>query len=141
MHAVNGIAVEWIVTESEADDVAQEITAEGGTVTKEPEAWELPAELLDDYPDPQFEPFMVIGAVVAVGFLIKRVADVYTDLTRPGGQVIDTRSGELVVRIAPQLANGTLVIVDNEGSKVFQQSDKDEALELLGKLVGTGGHG
>jgi hypothetical protein len=129
------VAVEWIVEESAASDYVQAIEQNGGEITQSPEAWVIPPELLDEYPDPQFEPFMMIGAVVAVGFLIKRVADVYTDLTHPGGQIVDCREGGLAVRVAPQLKPGTLVIVSDEGPKVFQTNEQDEALTLLGQLV------
>lgn len=132
------VAVEWIVAESDASDYVQAIEQNGGAVTQPPEAWEMPPELLDEYPDPQFEPFMMIGAVVAIGFLIKRIADVYTDLKHPGGQVVDVRAGGLAVRVAPQLKPGTLVIVSDEGPKVFQTNEKDEALALLGQLIPAG---
>jgi hypothetical protein len=134
------VAVEWIVAESAASEYVQAIEDSAGEITQSPAAWEIPPELLDEYPDPQFEPFMVFGALVAAGFLIKRIADVYTDLKHPGGQIVDVREGGLTVRAAPQLQSGTLVIVADEGPTVFQVNEQDEALALLGQLVAVG-HG
>lgn len=138
MQPDQNVAVEWIVAESTSSDYVQTIEQNGGEITQPPEAWVIPPELLDEYPDPQFEPFMVIGAVVAIGFLIKRIADVYTDLKHPGGQVVDVRAGGLAVRVAPQLKPGTLVLISDEGPKVFQVNEKDEALAALGQLVAAG---
>lgn len=129
------IAVRFIAEESAVADYVSEIEKGGGKIEVAAQAWEIPADLIDDYSDPQFEPMMLIAATVAAGFLIKRISDVWMDHKWPGGQVIDARNEEIEFRIAPYLKPGTLVILTKEGEKVFQLQDKDEALPLLEKII------
>jgi hypothetical protein len=107
------------------------VTKEGGKVTKAAQPWRIPDDLLDRYADAQFEPLIVIAVIVGVGWLIKRVSDVWLDQTRPGGQVIDTRGGKVVVRVAPYLERGTLVLQSDKEVRVFRPNQRDEALKVL----------
>jgi hypothetical protein len=129
------ISVDFVTEESTADDYVAEIEKSGGKLDGEVEPFQTPPDLLDDYSDAQFEPLTVVAASVAVGFLVKRISDVWRDHTQPGGQVIDTRGDKIVVRVAPHLQRGTLVLQSAEGVKVFAPQDRDAALPLLEKVI------
>jgi hypothetical protein len=131
-------SVHFIVEESDVTDEVAGIEKNGGKLDSPAQPFDIPAELAEDYSDPQFEPLTMIAATVAAGFLVKRISDVWLDHTRSGGQVIDTRGDRVVVRTAPHLKRGTLVLQSRQGVKVFQPQDKDEALPLMAKLFGRG---
>jgi hypothetical protein len=133
------ISVELVAEESTASDYAAEIEKSGGKLEDAIKPFAIPADLIDDYSDAQFEPLMLVAATVAVGFLIKRISDVWLDHTRPGGQVIDTRGDKIVVRVAPYLERETLVLQSKEGVTVFRPQDRDEALHLLEKVISAHG--
>lgn len=132
------IHVQFVTEESKASSDIAEIERNGGKLDSPPKPFEVPADLADDYSDAQFEPLTMIAATVATGFLVKRISDIWLDHSRPGGQVVDTRGGKTVVRAAPHLKRGMLVVQSKKGVKVFQPHDKDEALSLLGKLFSRG---
>src|SRR4051794_11896949 len=94
------LAVQFVVPEADAAELASQIEMQGGQLLTSPEAWEIPAELLDDYTDAQFEPLLMISCTVAAGFLIKRISDVWLDHKRPGGHVLDTRGDSTTLRAA-----------------------------------------
>lgn len=129
------ISVEFVTEESITSDYLSEIEKSGGQLEDTVKPFNIPADLIDDYSDAQFEPLMLVAAVVAVGFLIKRISDVWLDHTRPGGQVINTQGKKIMVRVAPYLKRGTLVLQSSEGVKVFQPQDRDEVLPLLEKVI------
>jgi hypothetical protein len=129
------ICVEFVTEESTASDYVTEIEKSGGKLEDAVKPFNIPADLIDDYSDAQFEPLILVAAAVAVGFLIKRISDVWLDHTRPGGQVIDTQGNKIVVRVAPYLERGMLVLQSKEGVKVFRPQDRDEALPLLEKVI------
>jgi hypothetical protein len=130
--------VQFVTEESKASSDIAEIEKSGGRLDSPAKPFDIPADLADDYSDPQFEPLTVIVATVATGFLLKRISDLWLDQTRPGGQVVDTRGDKVVVRVAPYLKRGTLVLQSEKEVKVFQPHDKDEALPFLAKFIGRG---
>jgi hypothetical protein len=132
------VAVDFVVGESEAGSLSAAVAAGGGRLDGAPRPWDVPADLLDDYSDPQFEPLVLVAATVAVGFLVKRISDVYLDHARPGC-VVDTRAGKVVVRAAPYLKRGTVVLQSEEGVQVFQPDDRDDALPVIAKLIAAHG--
>lgn len=132
------ISVQFVTEESKASGDIAEIEKNGGKLEAPPMPFDVPADLADDYSDAQFEPLTMIAATVATGFLVKRISDVWLDHSRPGGHVVDTRGGKTVVRVAPYLKRGMLVLQSKKEVKVFQPHDKDEALPFLAKLLGRG---
>ena len=130
------LEVKWIVDESEVKGIVDSIVAEGGKMSAPPSSWRIPADLIDDYSDVQFEPLMMIAASMAVGFLVKKVSDVILDHKRPGGCIIDMRMEPLMIRPGPHLERGTLVVVGKDGAEVLRTKDKNEIpawiLEKLG---------
>lgn len=136
---VNNVSVEFVALESDLAACVNALKSSGGTVTENEKAWDTPPDLLDDYSDAQFEPMMVVAASVSIGFLIKRISDVWLDHKRAGGQVIDTRGKDVSIRWAPHLDRGKLVVVSSEETKVYESKDHDEALDVLEKIVGAHG--
>ncbi len=130
------LSVEFVIEESAVTDFLADVKQSSVQVEADPKAWDIPPELLDEYGDAQMDPFMVVAVAMSVGFLIKRLADVWW---RAGGQVIDVRGRKVVVRRAPYLEPRTLVLVTEDGPKVFKGENRDEALEVLRKMVGPNG--
>jgi len=64
------------------------------------------------------------------------MADVLSDFTRPGGQLIDARVKPVVVRPLPKTKPpGKLVILTAEGTKVFPPERRDEGLAFLNTVL------
>jgi hypothetical protein len=127
------LPVTFITEESAAAEYRAAVEAQGQVVREE--SWDVPDDLLDEYGDAQFEPFMILVAAVSVGFLIKRISDVWLDHSRAGGQVIDVRKGTIEVRRAPYLNRGTLVLVTDNEQAVYAPEQHDEALEAIARLA------
>src|SRR5204863_7622290 len=113
------ISVEWVTKESDAQ--AFTVSArEGGATVLETKDWVPDTEALDDYGDAMMEPLTAVASIVAVGWLIRRIADVLGDVTRQGGQLIDVRKHPAIVRPLPKAKPpGKLVIISSEGTQVF----------------------
>lgn len=129
------ISVEFITEESTVPEYITAIEQSGGKLERPEKSYDIPADLIDDYGDAQFEPFTVIAVAVSVGFLIKRISDVWLDHSRSGGQVVDTRGETMSVRRAPYLERGTLVILTDNDTKVYHTKDKDEVLDVLERIA------
>jgi len=129
------VSVEFVTRESDVLSCLSAVENSGGTVQERGKVWDVPADLLDDYGDAQFEPMMVVAATVSIGFLVKRISDVWLDHKRGGGQVIDTRGKTVSVRYAPYLDRGKMVLVSDEGSVVYDSKNRDEALDILKKIA------
>ncbi len=128
------LTVELVTEESRARESLAAIEASGGTVHGAARPWDVPADLIEDYSDAQFEPLTIVAAAVSAAFLIKRISDVWLDHNRPGGQVVDARRGKLVVRVAPHLERGTLVVLTDQGKEVYSPDRSDAAAAVLEKL-------
>ena len=100
------VSVQFVTEESKAFGDIAEIEKSGGKLDFPAKPFDIPADLADDYSDPQFEPLTIIATTVATGFLLKRISDRWLDQTRPGGHVVDTRGDKVVVRVAPYFKTG-----------------------------------
>jgi hypothetical protein len=129
------VAVTWVAPESQRERLRDAFT-EAGIKNAKADPWDVPAELLDEYPDSQFEPFIAIGGIVAAGWLIKRISDVLLEWKRPGGIVVDTRNPEnIVIRDAPLAPRASVVLVEQGKTRVvFPPERKDDALTALESL-------
>ena len=132
---VDNVLVEFVIQESSVPECIAAIKDSGGAVTENEKAWDIPPDLLDDYSDAQFEPMMVVAVTVSIGFLIKRISDVWLDHKRSGGQVVDTRENKVSIRWASHLERGTLVVVSDNDTNVYKPENRDEALGVLEKLA------
>ena len=129
------VTVEFVTQESDITEYITAVNDSGGQITEGEKPWDIPPDLLDDYADAQFEPMMVVAVAVSVGFLIKRVSDVWLDHKRAGGQIVDTRGKDISVRWASHLERGTLVLVSNDDTRVYKPDNRDEALNVLEKMA------
>lgn len=131
------INLEWVAEESAAEVFAAGARESGATVL-ETKRWVPEPENLDDYGDTAFEPLTAVALIVATGWLIRRIADVYDDIARPGGQLIEVRDDRVIVRPLPKAKPpGKLVVVSRQGTQVFPPERLDEGLALLGNLLGS----
>lgn len=139
--STGAISVQWVTQESTAQ--AFTVSArEGGATVLETKGWVPGPDELDDYGDAMFEPLTAVVVIVAVGWLIRRIADVLADLTRPDGQLIDIRKHPAIVRPLPNAKPpGKLVIVSRQGTQVFLPERRDEGIALLRTLLGGSANG
>lgn len=131
----DNVTVEFVTQESDIPEYITAVNDSGGQITENEKPWDIPPDLLDDYADAQFEPMMVVAVAVSVGFLIKRISDVWLDHKRAGGQIVDTRDKDISVRWASHLERGTLVLVSNDDTRVYKPDNRDEALNVLEKMA------
>jgi hypothetical protein len=132
------IEVKWVTKESESE--AFSVSArKGGARVLETKGWTPGPIEMDDYGDAMFEPLTAVAVIVAVGWLIRRIADVLADVASPEGQLIDVRGHPAIVRPLPKAKPpGKLVIVTDQGPQVFPPERRDEGLALLKRLLGAG---
>lgn len=135
------ISVQWVTKESAAQAFTVSVR-EGGATVVETKGWVPSPDELDDYGDTMFEPLTAVVVIVGVGWLIRRIADVLDDLTRPEGQLIDIRKHPAIVRPLPKAKPpGKLVIVSHQGTQVFLPERRDEGIALLRALLGGSANG
>lgn len=129
------IRVNWVVAETAVPETVSTIQESGGAVVRDPSPFVPPPDEHEDYDDAQFDPLLIIPSAVAIGYLVKRISDVWLDHKRPVGQIVDARGPELVIRPGPLLPRGTLLVMTDAGSEVYQLQNKDDALLTLSKLT------
>ena len=129
MDREDSIGLRWIADESDAERVRQAIEDGGSVASVEP--WEPDADGAEEFGDSQFEPLMLIGGTVAIGWLVKQVSDVLLDWQRPGGLLIDTTGDEVVVRPTPRAPRASLVLVSATGAEVVLPEKREAALAAL----------
>jgi len=125
------VRVSWVVAETAVPAAISEIEESDGAVKSEPVPFVPPPDEVEDYHDAQFDPLLVIASVVAVGFLLKRISDIWLDHKRPGGLIVDARGNELVIRPAPQIPRDSLLVLTTTESKMYTPDRKDDALSTL----------
>lgn len=136
LYTKKNISVQFVIEESSAAALVSDIKTTGGNLDADPVPFDVPPELIDDYGDAQFEPFLIVAAAVSIGFLIKRISDVILDHKMKGGYIVDARNHKLIVRRAPYLnPRGSIVLLTNKNEQFFQPEDKDQALEALEKMI------
>ena len=88
------IEVQLVVAESDQADQEEAIEESGGRLVRTTSEYKPdPGELdeLDELDDSQFDPFILISASLAIGYLIKTISGVWLDHKRPWGQIVDAR--------------------------------------------------
>lgn len=134
--STSDIQVQWVTKESQAQAFAVH-AREGGATVLQTKRWVPGVEALDDYGDAMFEPLTAVGLIIAVGWLVRRIADVLDDVMNPGGYLIDIREQPAIVRPLPKSKPpGKLVIVSTQGAQVFPAERRDEGLAFLMTLLG-----
>ena len=129
------IDIQWVVEESEAQALQKSMEAEGSV--KSATFWEPDADTMEEFGDSQIEPFVIIAGIVATGWLIKRLSDVFLDWKRGGGMLIDATGEVVAIRPAPLAKRGHLIFMTKNGVKpsVFGPKERDQALDLLSAFL------
>jgi hypothetical protein len=135
METPRTVVVTWVREENAMPAFRDEVTKEGGRVHGEPEAFQPPADEMDDYRDANFEPLMVLAATVAVGFLLKTLSNIWLEHKHTGGLIVDARGGALVMRPAAYLTRNTLVLLTDGGVQKWEPGEKNDALDGLRLLI------
>lgn len=126
------LSVKFITKETATvSEFINEIKKSGGEIQGEPKPFELDGDSLELLSNP----FVIISCAVSIGFLIKRISDVWLNHTRSGGPIIDVRDGKVVVYEQDNLEHGTIVIIGDDEHQVFKKDERDKALEALNGLI------
>ena len=75
----------------------------------------------------------IIAGAVAVSQLARTLLEVYRDV-RYGGLVIHNKDGEVLIDNDPRFSSGTLIIIQGEDVKVFQDKNQPQTTELIDAL-------
>lgn len=87
-------------------------------------------ELGEEYGHAAFEPVTMIIGVVSVVALARQILRFVNDARR-SGFVIDTRGGELRILPEASLDRQTIVVVEDDGTKLLEPARHEELADLL----------
>ena len=119
------ILFEWVVPESDRDEVSREIEAAGGTVEISGDPYTPSPDDPLTLPGSSFEPLVVIAGAVASVYMIREIAKLWRDIKDKGGEIIDARGGKLRRRRIPSLDRRTLILFTDEGKSVYRPHEED----------------
>lgn len=123
---------EFVVEEDLAGDIRPAVEDEEGKILAEREPAPETTERFTG-----LEPLVVLTVALAAGSLIRIISEVVLDHTRYG-LVVDTRVAPVSIQTVPTAERGTIVIIGENESQTFFAEEKQDALALLGDLVGGG---
>lgn len=129
------IKVELVLAEGEVVNEQKSIEEAGGQITSVASQYEPEPDELDDLGDSQFDPFVLISASLALGYLVKAISDVWQDHQRPGGQIVDASRRPVRVKRMPYVERGKLVIITKEGTQVLSTKERAAGEKLLAELL------
>ena len=129
------IQLEWILPETEKDELVEAIELDGGVVEDSGSPYQPTAEEAPDYAAAGFEPLTIITVSAAAVFVLQSLAKIWRDRNVSGGTIVDTRGGKLRVRRVPAMETGRMVIVSKSGSRVFERKDQNEGKALLSEII------
>ena len=124
-----------VVAESDVAAESRAIEHAGGKVRGHATKYEPEPDELDDLADSQFDPFLLIPASLALGYLIKNISSVWLDHKRAGGQLVDALKHPVQIRRMPYVDRGKLVIITKEGVKVFSAKERIEGEKVLASVL------
>lgn len=75
----------------------------------------------------------IIAGVVAVGQLARTLLQVYRDV-RYGGLVVHSKDGEVFIDNDPRFSSGTMIIIQGDEVKVFQDKNQPQPTEVIDAL-------
>lgn len=132
------LAVAFVIQEGQVDQLLADVDTEGGHADSAAEPYNPPPGLADLFGDQQFEPLMIIVVTLSVGFLFKRIATVYSDLSHPKGLLVDARVSPANVIETEALHRGEVIIIRADRTDSFTLDEKDAALEALKEIFTAG---
>jgi hypothetical protein len=98
-------------------------------------SWEPNGEELDDYPEPAFEPLVIIACALSAGALLQVLADIGERFRYPGGELFDLRKGKFKRRPLPRQEKGALVFLTDKGVVKFPPEKRTDGLAYLTKAL------
>ncbi|MDJ0596602.1 MAG: hypothetical protein QNJ72_42650 [Pleurocapsa sp. MO_226.B13] len=75
----------------------------------------------------------IFAGVVAVSQLARTLLEVYRDV-RYGGLVVHSKNGEVLIDNDPRFSSGTMIIIQGEEVKVFQDKNQPQPTEVINAL-------
>ena len=75
----------------------------------------------------------IFAGVVAVGQLARTLLEVYRDV-RYGGLVVHSKDGEVIIDNDPRFSSGTMIIIQGNEIKVFQDKNQPQPTEVINAL-------
>ena len=75
----------------------------------------------------------IFGGVVALSQLARTLLEVYRDV-RYGGIVVHNENGKILIDNDPRFSNGTLIIIQGDELKVFQDKNQPQPTEVINAL-------
>ena len=128
--------LDWVCTNGKVAAFSDRIAGEGGEVEgKKP--FEPPPDELDLYADGQFEPLMVVTALVAAALGFKLIRETIKDLRGRQVMVIDVTDDTVKSRVLPLEGVDHVIVKSASGTETFstaQTVDIENAiLKALGK--------
>ena len=133
------IELDWILPESEKDDLVQALELSGATVEDSGGTYRPVGDETADYPAAGFEPLTIITATAAAIFVVERLMKVWRDRKVQGGVVVDARGDRLRVRRVPTMASGRLVVVTKDSANVVEPRDESAGQALLNQVLSAYG--
>ncbi len=133
---MNTIQFEWVLPEGESPGARKDLQEEGLDV-EAPEDWEPDEEALDYLADAAFEPMVILAISLSATALIKVISDVVSKHRYPGGELFDLRGGALKQRPVPSMSTGTLILVTDDETQVFEPSKRDDGIGQLTQAIGA----
>ncbi|MGB5634982.1 MAG: hypothetical protein WBM86_19675 [Waterburya sp.] len=119
----DSVNIQWRVPREEVRTVEDELDF-GGEITGDKSTIE----------DSKGLPLIYIFAgVVAVGQLARTLLQVYRDV-RYGGLVVHSKDGEVLIDNDPRFSSGTLIIIQGDEVKVFQDKNQPQTTEVIDAL-------
>ncbi|MEL6438728.1 MAG: hypothetical protein AAFQ80_05660 [Cyanobacteria bacterium J06621_8] len=75
----------------------------------------------------------IFAGIVAVGQLARTLLQVYRDV-RYGGLVLHSKDGEVFIDNDPRFSSGTIIIIQGDEIKVFQDKNQPQPTEVIDAL-------
>ena len=129
------VAVEWVRSEASAELLAAQIARDGGKVLGTTPFVPAPNEA-DLYSDAGFEPFLVVGSLLAGTVALRYIRELIRDLKGREVAVLDLAGKTPQVRIVPIGAASQVVVKAPDGSvATFSASSIPDIEKLLEPLL------
>ena len=125
------IEFEWAVRSSELDQYRSSLEESGAKVVPGAEPFTPPEGEEEDYTDAAFEPMLMLVGVLALGHLVRLIADL---LDKHGGLIVDVRTKRMSVREHPALPRGTVLVVGSEEAKRLDGPKQNEIADAIAAL-------
>ncbi|WP_429886352.1 hypothetical protein [Geoalkalibacter halelectricus] len=131
----NSINLEWVCGEGVAKDYAARVSSDGGQVV-DSVPFVPPPEEADLYSDAQFDPLVIVGAVLASGMVLRYVRELVLDLKGREIAILDFSGTKPQVRVVPVGKASQIIMKSPDGTiERFSPSEIDKIEQNLAALL------